>query len=118
LKRAQKRRATLGDVVQQAGQAVSTASDIVSSVADIARDPYGQELVCRIRQVIGVETGTSIPKCASTDLRIASPAGLRKPVVAMRGYVWAETHKPWSYPAMVAVAIGVPFLLGYWMGKP
>lgn len=110
----QRDRTVLGDV----SQAVGTAASAVNTLADIARDPYGQELVCRIRQVIAVESGSSMPSCASTNLRIASPAGLRKPVVAMRGYVWAETHKPWSYPAVVAAVVGVPFLLGYLLGKP
>jgi len=98
-------------------QAVGGVVSALSQVAGIAADPWAGELTCRVRQVVGVETGTTIPACAPTPLRTPSPAGLRKPVVGMRSYVWAEQRKPWSYPTVIAAAVGVPFLLGYLLGR-
>lgn len=106
-------KSALGGVSDVIGSVVSAAAQ----VAGMANDPYAQELVCRIRQVAAVELGTSVPPCPSVPITTASPAGLRKPVVGMRAYVWAEQRKPWSYPTVIAAAVGIPFLLGYLVGR-
>jgi len=108
-----KRPSSMGDISSTIGGGLSA----LAQVAGVANDPYAQELVCRIRQVVGVETGTTVPPCTATPITVGSPAGLRKPVLGMRSYVWAEQNKPWSYPTVIAVAIGVPFLLGYLTGR-
>jgi hypothetical protein len=103
----------LGDLSSAVGNAVSQ----LGTIAGIATDPYAQEFVCRIRQVVAVETGSAVPACQRMPLATPSPAGLKKPVLGMRTYVWAEQRKPWSYPVMIGTIIGVPFLLGYLLGK-
>lgn len=106
-------RAALGDVSSAVGGVVAA----LSQIAGIAADPWAGELTCRVRQVVANETGTTIPGCAKTSLATRSPAGLKRPVVGMRGYIWAEQRKPWSYPTAIAVGVGVPFLLGYLFGR-
>lgn len=98
----------MGDVLQSIGNALSTA-------AGISNDPYSSELICRLRQVAALGTSTKVA-CTSTPLGYQSPAKLKKPVVALRGFVFAEQN-PWAYPAAIAAVVGVPFLLGYLVGR-
>lgn len=102
------RSAPMGDIFQAIGNAVSQAAGVVS-------DPYSGELVCRIRQVVAMGTKTNVA-CSSTPLHLSSPARLKKPTLALRGYVYAE-QRPWVYPAAIAAVVGVPFLLGYLVGR-
>lgn len=110
------RPSAMGDIASSIGNALSQLSGAVSAVAGVASDPYGQELACRVRQVVALETSTTVPACASVPLATKSPAGLRRPIIGLRGYVYAEQH-PWAYPVGIATIVGVPLLIGYMLGR-
>lgn len=97
------------------GDALSAIGNAVSAIAGIANDPFSGELTCRVRQIVALGTKTNVA-CTSTPLRAPSPARLKAPVVAMRAYVYAEKN-PWAYPVAAAAVVGVPFLLGYLVGR-
>lgn len=105
----------MGDIVQRIGEALSQVAGTVGTVGAIASDPFSSELVCRVKQVVALGTPQRV-SCSSTPLRVRSPANLKKPVVAMRAYVYAE-QRPWAYAATIATVVGVPFLLGYLTGR-
>jgi len=102
--------------LQGLGVDFSTIAEGVSTAADVAADPYLPETICRTRQLLAIEGKRPVPVCTRTRDGLQGGIGLRKAMPVMRGYVYAETHR-WVYPAAIAAVIGVPFLLGFFVGK-
>lgn len=107
----------MGDVMSSIVNALSTVTGAVGTAASVTQDPYLSETICHVQQLAENEkTGKITTVCAKTPDGRTGGIGLRKVVKPLRAYVYAEQN-PWVYPAAAAVAIGVPFLLGYLMGK-
>jgi len=102
----------LGSLTQTIVNVASTAA----MAAEIMADPYYPEAMCRYSQIKAAERKQAIPACTTTAPNLAGGVGLRKVVPVLRGYAYAERH-PWVKPVAVAAAIGVPVLIGYWLGK-
>lgn len=98
------------------GMSVAEVTDALSSMARALTDPYLPETVCRAKQIYAIRTGQPVPQCPKTKPNLPGGIGLRKAMVPVRSFAYAEQHT-WVYPVSVAVALGVPFLLGYLIGK-
>lgn len=104
---------------QTLGDLSSTISNIVAgagTAADLLADPYFAEVVCRLGQIKAIERRQPVPACAKTPLGIPGGAGLQRAVVPLRAYVYAQQNQ-WVYPVAIGAAIGLPILLGYYLGK-
>lgn len=88
---------------------------LLSKAQGVIEDPYLPELVCLTTQLRAVEARKPLPVCQPTIPR-AGGIGLRKAVPLVKAYVYAEQH-PWVKPVAVAAALGIPFLLGYLVGR-
>jgi hypothetical protein len=102
----------LGD----AAETIRNVATGVSTALDITRDPYLPETICRTQQLIAIEGKHPVPVCAKTRPNLQGGIGLRKAVPLLRAYVYAQQHA-WVYPVVGAVAIGVPVVIGYLLGK-
>ena|SRR5258705_8123616 len=98
------------------GMSVSEITGAVSSMARALTDPYLPETICRAKQIYAIRAGLPVPTCAKTKPNLPGGIGLRKAVVPARGFAYAEQHK-WVYPVSVAAVLGIPFVLGYLIGK-
>lgn len=99
------------------GMSVAEVTGALSSMARAITDPYLPETICRAKQIYALRTGAgAIPACPKTKPNLPGGIGLRKAIVPIRGFSYAEQHR-WVYPASVAVVLGVPFLLGYLIGR-
>lgn len=88
----------------------------VSTAVDVSHDPYLGEAICRVQQLVAIENKREVPVCTKTASGLVGGVGMRRLMPALRGYVYAQQH-PWVYPVAGAVAIGVPVLIGYLLGK-
>lgn len=96
-----------------------TATEVVNAAAGLSRaltDPYLPEAICRAKQLYALRTGAKPAACTPLPLNLPGGIGIKKAIRPMRGVVYAEQHR-WVYPAAVATVLGVPFLLGYLIGK-
>lgn len=96
-----------------------TAETIAAGIAtanDVSTDPYLPETICRARQLFAVEDHAAVPSCPTTPPNLPGGIGLRKAMPLLRGYVYAESNK-WVYPAVIAVAVGIPIALGFFLGR-
>lgn len=108
---------SMGDAVSAISNALQTVTGAIGTAASVVADPYLSETVCHVQQLAEHEkTGRIVTACAPTRDGLTGGVGLRKVVKPLRAYVYAEQN-PWVYPAAAAAVIGVPFLLGYLMGK-
>ena len=101
------------------GDASSVVSKVVSGVqtaVDVSADPYLSETICRVQQLIAIENNRPVPICNETPSGLVGGIGLRRAMPILRGYVYAQQH-PWVYPVAGAVAVGIPVLIGYLLGK-
>lgn len=98
------------------GDAASVLQTVATGVS-VVNDPYFNEAVCRIGQLRSIENGQPVGACAKTPPNLGGGVGLRKAMPAMRAYVVAEQHRPWSYVAGAAVVLGIPMLIGYALGR-
>lgn len=97
-------------------QTVQTIASAITPAADIATDPYLPEVICRAKQLVAIEDGVPVPPCQSLPGGMRGGIGFRKVMVPLRAYVRAE-RTPILYPVAFAVAVGVPLLIGYAIGK-
>jgi hypothetical protein len=97
-------------------QAMGDVSSILSTGLNIAGDLYSQELVCQIQALQSIAHGGSQSVCPQTPDGTLDPAGIGNLVKGLRYYVYAQAN-PWVYPVAIAAVLGIPFLLGYSLGK-
>lgn len=106
----------MGDFGSVISGVLNTITGAVNKVAEFGSDPYSPELICRIGQLAAIKGHQPVPACQSVPLTVDDSIGLRKAMLPLRAYVYAEQH-PWAYPAAAAAVVGLPFLLGYYLGK-
>lgn len=94
------------------GDAITDAASLAS---EVITDPYTPEILCRAKQIVAIHKGQVVPVCQPTP-DVPDSFGLGKFMPLARGIVYAEQNT-WVYPVAIAVAVGVPFLLGYLVGK-
>jgi hypothetical protein len=88
----------------------------IGTAADIASDPYLQEVICRIGQLKQIDRSETVGLCVQTAPGEPGGIGLRNAVPVLRGYVYAQQNK-WVYPLAVAVILGIPLWVGYQLGR-
>ena len=101
---------------QGLGMSVAELASATSSLTRALTDPYLPEAICRAKQLYAIQTGSKPSSCTPTPLNLTGGVGIKKAIRPMRGVVYAEQHR-WVYPAAVAAILGVPFVLGYLIGK-
>ncbi len=106
---ARRRALGMGDVVSEIENAVTTALSAVS-------DPYLGEVMCHIGQLQQVKSGQVPTPCTEVPYGQPGGIGVDNVAVALRGYVYAQEN-PWVVPVAIAAVVGIPFFLGYMMGK-
>ncbi len=114
--------------VQQAlGGAATSATDTLTKYLEqlknagvqalnIAADPYLPEMICKVSQLHAIEVGQAVPTCPKTPPGKIGGVGMRNLMPVVRGYVYAQQHPPVKVLAIAGV-LGVPFLLGYLLGR-
>lgn len=90
--------------------------DVLSTTLDVASDPYLPEVACRIQQLQAVDRGQVVGECAETPDNLPGGVGLRTAMPALRAYVYAQQNK-WVYPVAIAAILGIPFWIGYELGR-
>ena len=98
------------------GDLASTISNVISSAGNIASDPYLPEVTCLIGQLSAIKSGQTPGACNQTPDGLPGGVGLSDAVKPLRWYVYAKQN-PWVFPAAVFAVIGLPFLIGYTIGK-
>lgn len=90
----------------------------VGTTIDVASDPYLSETVCHINQLKAIKQGntTSYQSCAETPPGLPGGVGLDRLQTPLRAYVYMSAH-PWMFPAALVALFGLPFWIGYEMGK-
>ncbi len=91
---------------------------IADTIANIGKDPYLSEVACRAAQIVALRKGAPVPvmQCPRTAPGLPGGVGLSAAVKPMRAYVTVQKH-PALVPLGIAIAIGLPVLLGYYLGK-
>lgn len=101
----------MGDVSSVLASAVQYAP----TVAEIISDPYLPEAACRVDQIYQARAGVPLKVCTPTPA--ATPTTLiGRAIVPLQYVAYAEQNK-WVYPATVALILGLPFLIGYSLGR-
>lgn len=97
-------------------------ADLITKGAGLAANtlsnPYVPEVLCRLDQVQAANANPPrvAPGCANTPLVTADTLGIRKYMIPIRAYAYAEQH-PWAYLLGAGLVVGVPLLIGYAIGK-
>jgi hypothetical protein len=87
------------------------------TIAEVIDDPYLPELACRIDQIYEARHHLPIKVCAVTPPQTAaSGIGLGRGMPLIRAFSLAEQN-PILFPLAAIVAIGLPILIGYKLGK-
>jgi hypothetical protein len=94
---------------------IKTAMSGVGIAGSILANPYVPEIICRVKQVDAHHTGRQVALCVTTP-SVPDSLGIGKFMPAVRAYAYAEQHR-WAYPLLAALLLGVPFMLGYAVGK-
>lgn len=95
---------------------IKTVSSAAGAAVEITTDPYFPETVCRAKQLAAIEDHKAVPPCTNTRPGLQGGIGLRKAMIPLRAYVYAE-QRPWVYPVAIAAAVGIPLVLGFMIGK-
>lgn len=103
-------------ILDKAKQYLATIKQVGGQAISVLEDPYLPEMACRVAQLNAIEMKRPVPYCPATPGGKTGGIGLRKVAPVMRAYVYAEQH-PIVKPVAVAAVIGVPFLLGYLVGR-
>jgi hypothetical protein len=111
-----KPRSALGDFASVVIQTLNNAGGALGTGSKVVTDPYLPEVLCRVNQLAQIEQRVPITACAKTPPGRTGGIGLRKVVAPLRAYVYAE-QRPWIQPVAIAAAVGVPFVLGYLLGR-
>jgi hypothetical protein len=108
----------LGDVdVSTILKYASKLPQYAEAIAEVIDDPYLPETACRVTQVYQARHDLPVKTCTPTVAGAGSSGiGLNRAIPVMRYVTYAERHK-WVYPVTVAAILGIPFLLGYQMGR-
>ena len=101
----------LGDI----SSTIATAVKYAPTVAEIISDPYLPEAACRVDQVYQARSGMPLKVCDPTAPN--TPMTLvGRAILPLKYVAFAEQNK-WVYPATVVAVLGLPFLLGYSLGR-
>lgn len=95
---------------------VNSVGSALGVSIDIANDPYLSETVCHIGQLKQINSGQPAGACAETQPGLQGGVGLGPIQPYLRAYVYAQEHK-WVYAVGAAVILGLPFMIGYDVGK-
>ena len=98
------------------GDVGTTIAGIFSGAVNTAEDPYLPEVVCRFQQLTAINNHQAVPACNNTPDGLPGGVGLKDIVGPLRAYVYAKQN-PWVFPAAIVAIFGVPFLLGYNVGR-
>lgn len=88
---------------------------IADDITKVMADPYAKEVLCRAAQLVALQQG-QLPVMQCTKTASKEKTVLAKIVVPMRTAVAIKKH-PILIPLGIGVAVGLPVLLGYWLGK-
>lgn len=100
----------LGDVSSVLASAVQYAP----TVAEIISDPYLPEAACRVDQIYQARSGVPLKVCNPTP---ATPMTIIGRAILPLKYVAFAEQNQWVYPATVVALLGLPFLVGYSLGR-
>lgn len=95
----------------------TTLTDAQQTLAQIWEDPYVRESACRVGQLAALYQGPPwpVPQCTRATAPGAYP-WLIKLTPWLRMGVTVQKH-PLLVPLAGAVALGLPILVGYWLGR-
>ena len=96
--------------------AIQSIEGALGTGVDVANDPYFNETVCHIGQLHAISTGAAVTDCAVTPSGLPGGVGLEAAQTPLRFYVYAKQNI-WVWPLVVAGLLGLPFFLGYEVGK-
>jgi hypothetical protein len=89
----------------------------LSTIAEVIDDPYLPETACQIDRVYQSRHGIAVRTCNPTAATSASSGvGLNRAIPVLKFVAYAEQNK-WVYPTAIAAILGIPFLLGFQIGR-
>lgn len=97
-------------------QMLGDLSSELSSVVNVLNDPYATEVACHIQQLSQIKAGQVVQNCVEVPSGVPGGVGLDNVAIALRYYVYAEQN-PWVIPLAAIGIIGLPFLIGYYLGE-
>ena len=107
----------LGVDIAQIAQYAAKLPQYAATIAEVIDDPYLPELACRIDQIYQARHMLPVKSCTTTSPQGGtSGIGLGRAMPAIRAFSYAEQN-PILFPIAAIVAIGVPILIGYHLGK-
>lgn len=87
------------------------------TIAEVIDDPYLPELACRVDQIYEARHSLPVKDCTVTPTPLVdSGIGLGRGMPFVRAYAYAEQN-PILFPIAAIVALGLPILIGYKLGK-
>ena len=102
--------------LQGLGDLTSSIEGVLGTGVNVVSDPYFNETLCHIGQLHAISTGAAVTDCAVTPAGLPGGVGLEAAQTPLRFYVYAKQNI-WVLPLVVAGILGLPFLLGYEVGK-
>lgn len=103
------------------GGAVSTATNVANTIAQIVGDPALGEVVSLAKQIYAVQTatpsiGTKTPPKPTGPIDYRAGVGLKAAVPPLKAILYVSKN-PWVVPASIGAIIGLPLLLGFALGR-
>ena len=87
-----------------------------NALVNTLNDPYASEVACHIGQLSQIKAGQTVQGCAEVPSGVPGGVGLDNVAIALRYYVYAQQN-PWVIPLAAVGIIGLPFLIGYYLGE-
>jgi hypothetical protein len=102
--------------VRAGGIPMGDLTSDLTGVVNVLNDPYASEVACHIQQLSQIKAGTAVQGCAEVPSGVPGGVGLDNVAIALRYYVYAQQN-PWVFPLAAVGLIGLPFLIGYYLGE-
>jgi hypothetical protein len=109
-----RRPAPMGGLLDTASKYINQGADIIKTGTTVLNDPALPQIIGMVVELNSLEKkAASSPSSGSTGQGI----GLRKVVKPLELFVFYRKNE-WILPVAIGGLIGLPFLLGYVVGKP
>lgn len=112
--------ADIEGVVSTGKKYLEKAGPALKAVSAILDDPYFPEVTKLVLELQEIEKKKRKPSSKPTRLGAIPPptkgVGLYRVVKPLRAFIYTQKN-PWILPVAIAAMLGLPFLLGYAVGK-
>lgn len=100
-----------------ASKYLSQAGDIIKTGTTILNDPALPKIIANVVELNSLEKSDAKTSSGQASGATGQGIGLRKVVRPLELFVFYRKN-PWIAPVAVASLVGLPFLMGYLLGRP